>query len=182
MVKFYETERLILRPLGPKDADGPYLDWLNDAEVCAGNSHHVFPFSRSQAVQHLTTASESATAIHLGIDLKTSGGHIGNISLQRLNWVYRSAEFAILLGDKTQWSKGYGLEAGQVLIRHGFEVLNLNRIDCATFESNEGMKKLAIALGMKEEGRRRQAAFKFGRFIDVIEFGITREDWVTWSK
>ena len=55
---------------------------------------------------------------------------------------------------------------------HGFLALNLHRIACGTFADNRAMLRLAAYLGMHEEGRRREAAFKAGRYIDVIEFGV----------
>lgn len=59
---------------------------------------------------------------------------------------------------------------------HGFRAMNLNRIACGTQLDNDGMRKLAQSLGMKEEGRRRQAQFKHGRYIDVVEFGLLRDE------
>ena len=39
------------------------------------------------------------------------------------------------------------------------------------------MQRLALYLGMKEEGRRREAAFKDGRYVDLIEYGILAGEW-----
>ena len=38
------------------------------------------------------------------------------------------------------------------------------------------MVRLAAALGMREEGRRRQALYLEGEWIDVVEFGVLRDD------
>jgi RimJ/RimL family protein N-acetyltransferase len=32
---------------------------------------------------------------------------------------------------------------------------------------------------MSEEGRRRQAAFKRGRYLDVIEYGVLQHEWTS---
>jgi len=174
--RFLEGDRLYLRLLLETDADGPYLHWLNDATVCQGNSHHVYPYSKKQALEYIQYAANTDKELILAIVLKARDRHIGNVALERIHPIYRSAQFAILLGDKSQWSKGYGLEAGQLLIRHGFSALNLNRIECATFETNMAMRKLAVALGMREEGVRKQAAYKDGRYLDIVEFGLLREE------
>lgn len=175
--KFIEGERLCLRPLVEEDADGPYPAWLNDSEVCKGNSHGVYPYSRTQAIEYIQYAATASDELILAVDLKDGGRHIGNIALQRIHKIYRSAEFSILLGDRNEWGKGYGLEAGRLLLNHGFSELNLNRIACATFETNIGMRKLALALGMKQEGVRAQAAFKDGKYLDIIEFGVLMKDY-----
>jgi len=104
--------------------------------------------------------------------LREDDRHVGNIALQEINWVNRSAEFAILIGDRTAWGNGYGRDAARLLLDHGFNALNLHRVHCGTFEDNETMQRLALYLGMREEGRRREAAFKDGRYVDILEFGV----------
>jgi RimJ/RimL family protein N-acetyltransferase len=41
------------------------------------------------------------------------------------------------------------------------------------------MRRIALDLGMREEGRRREAAFKDGRFVDCVEFGVLRAEFST---
>lgn len=175
---FLEGEKIYLRGLEMIDLEGNYINWLNDAEVCRYNSHHVFPYFRENAEAYIKNIANSRTALVLAIVLKKKDRHIGNISLQNINHINRSAEFAILVGEKDCWGKGYSKEAAQLVIEHGFNELNLNRIYCGTMTNNASMQKLAKYLGMKEEGRRRSAAFKSGRFIDVIEFGILRKEFL----
>ncbi|MBM4229579.1 MAG: GNAT family N-acetyltransferase [Gammaproteobacteria bacterium] len=38
------------------------------------------------------------------------------------------------------------------------------------------MQKLARALGMQEEGRRRSALFLEGAWVDVLEYGVLRDE------
>lgn len=175
-VTFLEGDRIYLRPLEESDANGPYPSWLNDALVCQGNSHHVYPYSRRQASGFIQHAYDANSDIILAIILKETDQHIGNIALQRINLIYRCADLSWLLGDQEQWGKGYGLEAGRLLLAHGFSALNLHRIGCATFDTNTAMRKLAQTLGMTQEGVRRQAAYKEGQYLDVVEFGILREE------
>ena len=96
------------------------------------------------------------------------------MSLQRIDWINRNAEFAIILGEREFWRKGIGVEAGGLIIRHGFNELGLIRIYCGTSERNAGMKKLALKLGMKEEGRRKKAIYKEGNYLDILEYGILK--------
>lgn len=171
-----EGPRLILRALTPEDADGRYPHWLNEPAVCTGNAHGVFPYSREAARSFIAEGQNRRDALVLAIELRDSDRHIGNISLQNIHPIYRKAEFAILLGETDTWSRGYGKEAGVLLCRHGFDRLNLHRIECGTFANNSGMQRLALALGMREEGRRRDAAFVAGQYLDIIEFGMTRTE------
>ena len=62
----------------------------------------------------------SRSALVLAMVLREDDRHIGNISLQAIDWIDRSAEFAILLGDRTAWGKGYSKEAAYLICLHGF--------------------------------------------------------------
>lgn len=172
MNAFLETERLILRPLLEADAEGPYPGWFNDAETCAGNSHHVQPYTRAQALDYIKTVRLDKTCIVLAMERKTDNAHVGNVSLQHIHPVHRSAELAIVIGEKTARGQGLGVEACGALVAHGFQALNLNRIQCGTFATNAGMISTARKLGFEQEGVRRQAAFKDGSYVDVVEFGL----------
>lgn len=175
---FLRAERVYLRPLTEEDAGGPYPGWLNDELVCAGNSHHQFPYARSQALEYIRHAQSSRSDLILAIVLADGDKHIGNVALQSIHPTYRSAEFAILLGDRTAWGKGYSKEAARAIVAHGFSALNLNRVHCGTFEDNVAMRKLAAYLGMREEGCRREAAFKDGVYRNVVEFGVLRAEFL----
>lgn len=174
--RFIEGKTVFLRPLYERDAEGAYPSWLNDEQVCQGNSHGVFPYSYKKALDYIAQANQTNSALVLAILLKENNKHVGNIALQDIHWIYRTADLAILLGDKEQWGKGVGFEAAALMLRHAFMVLNLNRVSCGTFENNVGMSKLAIKLGMKKEGVRRKAVFKNGRYLDLFEFGILKEE------
>ncbi len=177
LTQFLNGKHLYLRSLLESDIEGPYVTWFNDEEVCKGNSHHVFPYTPEEALKYVRYANQAHDALILAMVLFDDNRHIGNIALQNIHSTYHAAEFSILIGDKSSWGKGYSKEAGRLLFDHGFGALNLNRIYCGTFDNNIAMKRLAVYLGMKEEGRRRQAAFKDGHYVDVIEYGVLKKEY-----
>ena len=176
MTTFLEGERIRLRPLTVEDAAGRYLGWLNSGEVCAGNSHHVLPYTRERALEYIHHAATTDRELILAVETRDDGRHIGNIALGAIHPLYRTAELTILIGEREFWGKGYGLEAARLLLRHGFRAMNLQRVGCGTFSTNVGMQKLALALGMRQEGVRRRAAWKDGEYRDVVEYGVLREE------
>ena len=104
MTPFLKGKNVHLCVLNSGDSD--YYEWFNDAEVCAGNSHHVRPMTWNDVYDYLKTTED----LVLGIVIPTDR-HIGNIALQNINPVYRSADLSIIIGDKAAWRKGYGKEA-----------------------------------------------------------------------
>src|SRR5438552_2674356 len=93
---FLKTKNLDLRPLEPSDADGPYLQWFNDPEVCRTNSHFVFPYRREDAIAYIQSVNSSRTDLVLAIMERDRSRHIGNIALSGMDPVHRSGEFSIV--------------------------------------------------------------------------------------
>jgi [ribosomal protein S5]-alanine N-acetyltransferase len=164
-----------VRPLAAADLDGPYPQWFEDQEVCRYNSHGKF-FKPREYFAAYVASLDGEDRIVWAI-CHAQDGHVGNISLQQISIVNRTAELAIVLGDRRHWGRGVGLLAGRALLRHGFDKLNLERIYCGTAATNEGMKRLALSLGMKLEGTRRSHLFLEGSRVDVAEYGILRGEY-----
>lgn len=175
----YETEKIGLIPFSRKVAEdyGAYFQWWYDPDVTKYNSHGLFPQSEKDFNRFFDTISEGK--IVLAIIEKESGEfkHIGNVSLQSINHIYQSAEFAIIIGDTEYWGKGIGTDAGALLLRHGFEKLNLNRIWTGTAAINYGMQSVALKLGMQTEAIFREGMFLNGHFCDIWAYSILKRDY-----
>lgn len=169
---FLLGDRVYLRPLEIKDCEGDYPSWLNNRDVTRYNSHGKFPYTKNQAISFVETLQGSHTNITLAIVDKKTDKHIGNISLQNIDWITRSAELAILIGDSTFFGHGIGYEASKLITEHGFRTLNLQRIYCGTSADNKAMQHLAVKLGMSKEGTRKNGIFNNGQYVDIIEYGL----------
>ena len=177
VIPFLVGKEIYLRALVDSDSEGPYSTWFYDSEICEQNSHHIFPYSVDGARDYIKAVNRDHCQLILAIvDIKDES-HVGNIGLGRINNINRSAELTIIIGDKSYWGRGYGKEAARLICDHGFLVFNLNRIGCGTFQHNVRMRKLAEYLGMIEEGRKRNAVYKLGRYVDVIEYGVLRDEY-----
>src|SRR5215213_3802945 len=95
-IVFLTGERIHLRPLIEEDLNETYLQWLNDEEVCRFNSHAIFPNTDQKMKSYFAGLQNTQMEVVLAIVDKNNGKHIGNVSLQSINWVSRNAEFAIL--------------------------------------------------------------------------------------
>lgn len=169
---FLTGDKVYLRAIEKGDLNAKYREWFNDEEVCRYNSHHRFPNYDANMRDYYENVIQSRANLVLAICDKLSDSHIGNIALENINTTDRSAELAILIGDKKYWGKGIGTEAAGLIIGHGFKELNLHRIYCGTSEDNTGMQKLASSLGFVEEGKARDGIFKGGKFKDVIYYSL----------
>lgn len=173
---FLRGKRLTLRQLTETDIDGNYCKWLNDPDIVRHNSHGRFPMTVEKLKKFVLDVQQSQNALVLAIVDIESNTHIGNISLQAINWIDRNSEIAFLLGESSFHGKGIMHEAGKLLIDHAFKSLNLHRVYCGTSSSNISMQKLALKLGMSQEGIRKEAIFNGGTYHDIIEFGILNQE------
>lgn len=104
------------------------------------------------------------------------GEYLGATGLMRIDLRNRHAEFGIAIGQPENWGRGLGSEATLLILRHGFEEMNLHRIYLRVFDYNERAQKAYKKFGFVEEGRMRQAHFRHGSWHDVLFMGILAEE------
>jgi RimJ/RimL family protein N-acetyltransferase len=115
----------------------------------------------------------------LGIEIKDNNGWklIGNCGFFDINWRTRCAEVGIFIGEKSCWNKGYGTEVMQLMLRHGFETLNLNRIILHVDADNLGGIRAYEKAGFIHEARLRQANFREGKYCDDLIMSVLCSEW-----
>ena len=118
----------------------------------------------------------------LGIVVKSGDKLVGATGLHRMDFKNRHASFGISIGDKTEWCKGYGSEATFLMVKYGFETLNLNRVWLYVFEYNQRGIRTYEKAGFKREGLLRQDRYHEGRYENTILMAILREEWDALAK
>lgn len=178
MTPMYASDKVILFPFREEDVDSlTYQSWFHNQEVTRYNSHGLFPLTAPQRREFAEGLGRDRLVLKIGEIKRGIPIWIGNVSLQSFNWINRSAELAIVIGDTTAHGKGYGTEACRMIVDHGFQKMNLNRIWTGTAELNHGMDRVATAIGMTREGRSRQGMYLDGKYVDVFHYGILRWEW-----
>ncbi|HEX2979803.1 MAG TPA: GNAT family protein [Anaerolineaceae bacterium] len=169
-----------LRLRAPERSDLPrFVAWMNDPEVNAGLLA-VLPMSQAEEEAWFENMLKSVPAQHplvieaLHADVWTP---IGNCGFHDIDWRCRSAEIGIWIGEKSFWNHGYGTQVMRMLLRHGFETLNLNRIMLCVFENNPRAIRCYEKVGFVHEGRLRQGMYKNGTYLDVLFMSILREEY-----
>ncbi|MBS1517243.1 MAG: GNAT family N-acetyltransferase [Bacteroidetes bacterium] len=179
---FLSGKKIYLTPLSLKDVSSRYIDWLNDSEVCRDNSHAVFPNTKAKTVSYIKSLENSRDEIAFAIRWKVNDLHIGNTAIQKIDRINRSAELAILIGDKKYWGKGIASEVYELLIGYGFNTLNLNRIASGQTLANKGMIRVCEKSGMKKEGILRQVLYKNGEYLDAGIYSILKKEFEKTQK
>lgn len=171
-------ERIRLR--APEREDIPrFVIWLNDPDV---RKHLLLflPFSTVEEERWFEAMLQQQPAEHpMVIEIREGDGWkpIGNCSFNDLNWRCRSGELGLFIGEKSLWNQGYGTETMRLLLRHGFNTLNLNRIYLRVYENNLGGIRAYEKAGFVQEGRFRQAEYQDGQYLDVLFMSVLRSEW-----
>jgi [ribosomal protein S5]-alanine N-acetyltransferase len=104
-------------------------------------------------------------------------GICGFISWDKID---KRTEIAYILARK-YWGQGYMTEAVQEVIKFGFEVMGLNRIEALCEPENRGSIRVLEKANMHYEGRLREYKFDKGTFHTVDMYSTLKRDWTAVS-
>jgi RimJ/RimL family protein N-acetyltransferase len=157
-------------------ADLPTLNaWRNDPEVIAhlGANFRFIDLAVDERWYEAYMANRDKQ-VRLAIVDAAADRLIGFVYLTEIHPINRTGEFAIFIGDKASWSRGFGEAATRRMLAHAFEDLNLNRIHLTVQADNERAIRLYEKVGFSVEGRHPEAVYKQGRFVDMIAMGMLK--------
>ena len=107
---------------------------------------------------------------------------IGELGLDVVNWSGRDAFVGLGIGETNYWSKGYGTDAMNILLRFAFSEINLRRVTLTVFEYNPRAIRSYEKAGFQHEGRLRKVLNKECRRWDMLFMGILREEWLELTR
>jgi RimJ/RimL family protein N-acetyltransferase len=125
----------------------------------------------------IRNAYKSDNDMPFAVCLRDGDVHIGNCALHKIDRLHRFALFEILIGEKDQWSKGYGTEVTRLLVDYAFRAQNMNRVELSAFDFNKRAIRCYEKAGFVEEGRLRKKFYKDGAYHDEVVMSVLREDW-----
>ncbi len=171
-------ERIRFRRLDSEDLP-LFVAWLNEPQVRRGISMFL-PLSQYEETSWYESMLQRPVEERpFSIDIPEGDGWrlIGSTSFFDFDRRNRSAEFGLLIGDKSVWNQGYGTEATLLMLQHGFDTLNLHRILLRVFETNPSARRVYEKAGFRHEGTLREAEFAEGRYIDIHLMSILESEW-----
>jgi len=172
MSRFIEGETIYLRAIETTDASERYLSWLNDEEVTKGLASGVFPSTLEDLKKYIHSTTSTRNTIMFAICDKQNDLHIGNIKLDNFDWVNRTCELGLLLGDRSYWGKGIGTQVVELTLRYAFVQLNIRKVLLAVYANNPAAIRLYEKIGFQKEGCLREHIFYKGEYIDKYFMGI----------
>ncbi len=171
----YAGERIFFRPIELED-EALLRRWINDPAVWRTLCIRP-PVNAVREREWIETLSKDPTQTVFGLVVKEDQRLIGTVGLVHIQAAERSADLGISIGEVAYWERGYGREAVELMVRYGFEELNLNRIGLQVYSDNWRAIRCYQKAGFVHEGCLTQAAYRNGRYQDVYLFAMLREQW-----
>jgi ribosomal-protein-alanine N-acetyltransferase len=106
---------------------------------------------------------------------KKDGTRIGTVA----HWLVQPVRLVEIGYDivASEWGKGYGTEAVQLVVDYLFLSKSIERIQAMTDMRNKAFQGVLEKAGFKREGTRRRTGFMRGRWTDAFMYGLIREGW-----
>lgn len=116
-----------------------------------------------------------------GIWERTSGAYLGGAGFHAPDWTTPKAELGYFLLP-TARGHGHATVAVRLLVRLGFDRLQLNRIHATCDGDNVASTYVLRRAGLREEGvSRLDQRDHHGRLRDTLHFGLTIDAYPDWS-
>lgn len=172
------TERLILRPLVPEDAEAMHR-LVNDWEVTRNLSVVPFPYPRELADEYIESTRRSlteGTSYALAITGR-EGEHeimVGVVGL-RIDAAKRTGRLGYWVGRRF-WGHGVATEAASRLARWALANLDLDRLEAGVITDNPASAAVLRRVGFRQVGDGTENFVSRGGEHPVWRFEAVRDD------
>lgn len=167
-------QNIFLRPIVKEDAEA-MLESVQDEESNRLTGTQA-TFTKEQIEKWCENLAAQEGRVDCAIVSKETGEYLGEVVLNQIDEINRSANFRIALRGSKYYGKGVGTEAARLILEYGFNVLKLHRIDLEVFAFNPRAIHVYEKLGFKREGVRREVLFLDGKYHDVIVMGLLQHE------
>jgi RimJ/RimL family protein N-acetyltransferase len=159
-----------LVPLSERHA-GQTLAWRNDPDNARLLASPRVISSAEHKAWFEGLAGRSDTKF-FAVESREDGRHVGNVWLRRMDPGSRTAEVALLMDAVHGRGRGFATESLQLLIRHAFDDLGLERLYAEVLDFNPKAAQAFLRAGFVREDILPQARFCEGRNVDLHLFGL----------
>ena len=167
-----ETERLLLRQLRYEDS-AELFHYFSMDEVTKFYDLESFTDQKQaeDLIRNWKIRFDKQQGIRWGITFKSEDRIIGTCGFHNWSKEHYKAEIGYELTPE-YWRQGLMTEVLQAVVKHGFEKLQLRRIEAFIDPQNISSRKLLEKSGFSEEGLLKDCYFEKNKFVDAAIFAI----------
>jgi RimJ/RimL family protein N-acetyltransferase len=163
-------DRVDLRRHIPANRDD-FVRWYQDPEIAVLLRHDLRPLTSIQARGYFDSIVLPASARNTcwAIHERESDRLIGSTAVTDIDESAGTSKFRIVIGEKSDWSKGYGSEATLLVAAEAVSRLGLRKIRLEVFTHNLRAFSAYQRVGFVETGRHSEWVPRVRRELHVIE-------------
>lgn len=173
----FTGEKCRLRPMRKEDKSIT-LPWRSDPEIIESIVGYRFPVTEVSEDKWYDSVlnDQTRTRAIFAIEDLQDNSIVGHLHLNNIDWIARTSSFGIVIGDKDKQGQGIGTEATRILLRYGFDYLNLRKINLEVTEYNERAQKTYEKIGFKIEGILKDQVYLNNQYYDIILMSLFNID------
>lgn len=171
-----ESDRLWLRQMNDTDIDGVFALRSNPENM----KFIPRPLlkSREEAVgliQTINSKIENNEGINWAIIEKSSQKFLGFLGHYRIQWEHSRSEIGYMLLPEAQ-GIGYATEAIQLIVKYGFEQMNMHSLEAVIDPANAGSARVLEKNKFVKEAHIRENEFFEGKYWDSVIYSLLETD------
>lgn len=160
-------EEIRLRPIERRDLE-LLNKWKNDEEVYHNLGGGYMPVSVDIQEKWMDSMMDTTGNNKRFIIETNDGKAIGMVGLYGIQWIHRTCELGIYIGEKDQQGKGYGRKSYQLLEDFAAKYLNLRKIKAYVVKDNDSATRMYDRLGFRNAGELLEERFINGEYHSVL--------------
>ncbi len=173
-------ERVTLRKMTQKDLSDVY-EYASDAKVpkyLLWEPHPSREFTKKY-LAYVDKKYKKGEFYDYAIEFK--GKMIGTCGFTSFSTENQCGEIGFVL-NSNYWGMGLAKEAAMLVIKYGFEILGLNRIEARYMTENAQSRRVMEKCNMRFEGTLRASMIVKGKYRDIGVCSILKEEYFVAKK
>lgn len=149
--------------------------WSRDAEI-RGLIGEVASMSKTDSEKFLEKVRADTERAWFMVVVKENDKVIGEAGLLRMDRAWLTTDVSVIVGEKTEWGKGYGTETIALLLNYAFRHLKFHRVAVGVVGFNERALRFWEKVGFMKEGIQRDGYYYDGKYYDFIMMSILDDE------
>lgn len=153
------------------------LEWRNRPDFRRYFREYRELTSEQQAAWYENVVQRDRSVRMFAIVSLDDGRLLGACGFCYIDWVNRNADFSIYIGDDGAYIDDVlAPDAAAILLRYGFDEMNLHRVWTEIYSIDEAKQAFFPALGFTLDGTHRQTYWCDGEWHDSLFYGLLRDE------
>jgi len=171
------TAHFTLRSLEQGDITQRYVDWWNDPRIKEGVARPSQKTTMDLQRRRLANVYDNRKNFQWGVFDKRNDQLVGFVDILCAPF-HRTARMNTVIGERELWGQNVLMELSEAGMIFIFETLGMEKITGRAQARNFATVYINKAMGLSVEAvLRGEWRYEDGRRVDVLAFGLLREDW-----